>query len=50
MDLVLSNLIEIFIFVEGLGVSVFRVRLKGSSFHKTVMFVVTAERTFIFEK
>jgi hypothetical protein len=50
MDLVPCNLVEIFTFVKEPVVSVFSVRLKGATFHKTVMLVVTAEGTFIFEK
>jgi hypothetical protein len=39
------NLVEIFTCVEEPGVLVFSVRLKGATFRKTVMFVVTAEGT-----
>ena len=50
MDLMPCNLVEIFTLVKEPGVPVFSVRLKGATFHKTVMLEVTAERTFIYEK
>jgi len=50
MDLMPRNLVEIFTFVKEPGVSDFSLRLKNATFHKTIMLVVTAERTFIFEK
>jgi hypothetical protein len=49
MDLVPCNLVEIFTFVEEPGVSVFSVRLKGLTLHKTAV-LVTADRTFILEE